>query len=104
MKNKLGSIVILILLSVVIGGALAPTRVQITILSTTDLHGNILPYDYYTERSDNRGIAKVGTLIKQIRKENPNTLLVDSGDTIQGSPLEYIHNKINNAPPDPMML
>jgi 2',3'-cyclic-nucleotide 2'-phosphodiesterase (5'-nucleotidase family) len=104
MTHGLKSILALLLLSALAGAALAPTRVQITVLSTTDLHGNMLPYDYYTERADNRGIAKVGTLIKQIRKENPNTLLVDSGDTIQGSPLEYIHNRVNNAPPDPMML
>jgi 2',3'-cyclic-nucleotide 2'-phosphodiesterase/3'-nucleotidase len=43
-------------------------------------------------------------LIKQIRKESSNVLLIDSGDTIQGAPLEYYHNKENNQPPDPMML
>jgi len=82
----------------------AANRIQITVLGTTDLHGNIYPVDYYTNKPDNRGLAKVATLIKRARKENPNTLLVDSGDTIQGSPLEYYHNKKNNTPPDPMML
>ncbi|HEX8890507.1 MAG TPA: 5'-nucleotidase C-terminal domain-containing protein [Pyrinomonadaceae bacterium] len=81
-----------------------PARAQVTILSTTDLHGNILPVDYYTNKADNRGIAKVATLIKQARKETPNLLLLDSGDTIQGTPLEYYHNRKNNTPPDPMML
>ena len=80
------------------------TRVQITILGTTDLHGNIYPTDYYTNKPDNRGLAKIATLIKRARKENPNALLIDSGDTIQGTPLEYYHNKDNNRPPDPMML
>lgn len=83
----------------------AQQRAWITILSTTDLHGNILPVDYYTNKADARGLAKVATLIKGARKENPaGTLLLDSGDTIQGTPLEYFHNKKNNAPPDPMML
>jgi 2',3'-cyclic-nucleotide 2'-phosphodiesterase/3'-nucleotidase len=82
----------------------APNRVQITILGTTDLHGNILPIDYYKNTPDNRGLAKMATLIKRVRKENPNVVLVDSGDTIQGTPLEYYHNKKNNTPPDPMML
>ena len=81
-----------------------PERVQITILGTTDLHGNIYPVDYYTNKPDNRGLAKVGTLIKRVRQEHKNVLLVDSGDTIQGTPLEYYHNKKNNKPPDPMML
>ena len=83
----------------------AQRRAWITILSTTDLHGNVLPVDYYTNKADARGLAKVATLIKAARKENPaGTLLLDSGDTIQGTPLQYFHNKRNNAPPDPMML
>src|SRR3954469_9945289 len=81
-----------------------PIRAQVTILSTTDLHGNILPVDYYTNKADNRGLAKIATLVKQARKDNPNLLLLDSGDTIQGTPLEYYHNRKNNTPPDPMML
>src|SRR6476646_9415828 len=79
-------------------------RVQITILGTTDLHGNINPIDYYPNKPDNRGLAKMATLIKRIRKENPNSLLIDSGDTIQGSPLESFHGRKHNEPPDPMML
>src|ERR671919_1806621 len=97
------TLVILVAL-VFVGRSFAPDRVQITILGTTDLHGNINPIDYYTNKPDNRGIAKVATLIKRVRKEHPNVLLVDSGDTIQGSPLESFHGRKNNQPPDPMML
>ncbi len=82
----------------------AKGRAWITILSTTDLHGNILPIDYYTNMRDARGLAQAATVIRQARKENPNSLLLDSGDTIQGTPLIYYHNKKNNAPPDPVML
>jgi 2',3'-cyclic-nucleotide 2'-phosphodiesterase / 3'-nucleotidase len=84
--------------------SVAPERVQITILGTTDLHGNINPIDYYTNKADNRGLAKVATLIKRVRKEQPNVVLIDSGDTIQGSPLASYHSRKNNQPPDPMML
>jgi 2',3'-cyclic-nucleotide 2'-phosphodiesterase/3'-nucleotidase len=76
---------------------------QVTIMATTDLHGNILPVDYYTNKADQRGLAKVATIVKKARKENPDLILVDSGDAIQGSPLEYFHNKKNNQPADPMM-
>jgi 2',3'-cyclic-nucleotide 2'-phosphodiesterase/3'-nucleotidase len=79
-------------------------RVQITVLGTTDLHGNIYPLDYYTNKPDNRGLAKIATLIARARKENPNAMLIDSGDTIQGTPVQYYHNKKNNSPRDPMML
>jgi 2',3'-cyclic-nucleotide 2'-phosphodiesterase/3'-nucleotidase len=84
--------------------AAVPMRAQVTILATTDLHGNINPIDYYSNKPDARGLAKAATIIKQARKEKPDLLLLDSGDTIQGTPLIYYHNKKNNGPPDPMML
>jgi 2',3'-cyclic-nucleotide 2'-phosphodiesterase/3'-nucleotidase len=86
------------------GSQTASQRVQITVLGTTDLHGNLFPIDYYTDKPDNRGLAKIATLIRRVRKENENVVLVDSGDTIQGTPLAYYHNKKNNQPPNPMML
>src|ERR1043165_599518 len=95
---------VMLLTLVFVARSFVPDRVQITILGTTDLHGNIDPIDYYTNKPDNRGLAKVATLIKRIRKEQPNVLLIDSGDTIQGSPLESFHGRKNNQPPDPMML
>jgi len=95
---------VMMLALVLVARSFVPDRVQITILSTTDLHGNINPIDYYTNKPDNRGLAKIATLIKRIRKENPNSLLIDSGDTIQGSPLESFHGRKHNEPPDPMML
>src|SRR5256714_14962048 len=97
----------LALLAVLLSGdshRAAPARAHIVILSTTDMHGRIFPIDYYTNKYDNVGIAKVATLVKDARKDDPDLLLVDSGDTIQGTPLEYFHNKRNNTPPDPMML
>jgi 2',3'-cyclic-nucleotide 2'-phosphodiesterase/3'-nucleotidase len=87
-----------------LAGGKAAKRVHIVVLGTTDLHGNLFPVDYYTDKPDNRGLAKIATLVKQARKDNPNVLLIDSGDTIQGTPLEYYHNKKNNGPADPMML
>ena len=84
--------------------AAAPARAHVVILGTTDMHGRVFPIDYYTNKYDNVGIAKIATLVKEARKNDPDLLLVDSGDTIQGTPLEYFHNKKNNAPPDPMML
>ncbi len=82
----------------------AAERAWVTVLSTTDLHGNLLPIDYYTDQPDTRGLAKIATLVRQARAENPTgTLLVDSGDVIQGSPLQYLHNTRNNTPPDAMM-
>jgi 2',3'-cyclic-nucleotide 2'-phosphodiesterase (5'-nucleotidase family) len=63
----------------------------ITILQTSDIHGHIYPWAYKTdEEDDDVGLAKVYTIVKDIREENSNTLLVDSGDTIQGTTLADI--------------
>jgi 2',3'-cyclic-nucleotide 2'-phosphodiesterase/3'-nucleotidase len=77
---------------------------HITIASTTDLHGRILPIDYSNDFPYEGGLAKISTVIQQLRDDDPNLLLVDSGDTIEGNPLAYYHARRNNAPTDPMML
>lgn len=74
----------------------------ITILETSDLHGNLMPWDYYANRPAEWGLAKVATLIKQERAANPNTLLLDNGDTIQGTPLTYYYNLIDKQVAHPM--
>lgn len=82
----------------------AAERAQVTLLSTTDMHGHIAPYDYYTDKPAEYGLAKISTLVKQVRKDAPQAILLDCGDTLQGTPLVYLHNRRNNAPVDPMML
>lgn len=87
---------------------LPAAQVTVTVLATTDLHGNLVPVDYVTNAPAPRGLAKLGTLIRAVRAENPNTLLIDCGDTIQGTPLESVYQRALRAghPPaggDPMM-
>jgi 2',3'-cyclic-nucleotide 2'-phosphodiesterase / 3'-nucleotidase len=67
---------------------------KISILATTDLHGHIYPYDYFTQKPANYGLAKAATLIAAARKDAPDALLIDVGDTIQGSPLESVYNTL----------
>ncbi|NEP88523.1 MAG: hypothetical protein F6K18_17735 [Okeania sp. SIO2C2] len=78
-----------------------PTKI-ITILETSDLHGNLMPYDYYTNQPAEWGLAKVASLIAQERAKNPNLLLIDGGDTIQGTPLTYYYNRIDTEAVHPM--
>ncbi|MCH8538247.1 MAG: bifunctional 2',3'-cyclic-nucleotide 2'-phosphodiesterase/3'-nucleotidase [Alkalimonas sp.] len=60
--------------------------VEVRLLHTNDLHGYMLGYDYF-QQQENRslGLAHVATLVHQARLEQPNHLLLDNGDTIQGS-------------------
>ncbi len=63
-------------------------NVDVRILATTDLHTNLVNYDYYQDKPvETLGLAKTAVLIEKAKKENPNVLLVDNGDTIQGTPL-----------------
>ena len=59
----------------------------ITILHTNDTHSQIDPLpDSDKQNAGKGGVARRATLVKQIRKENPNTLMVDAGDVFQGTP------------------
>ncbi len=78
-------------------------NVTITLLDTTDTHGRIEPWDYYGDKPEDRGLAKIATLIKQERAEAPDALLLDCGDTIQGTPLAYYFAEKNTSKPNPMI-
>jgi 2',3'-cyclic-nucleotide 2'-phosphodiesterase/3'-nucleotidase len=75
---------------------------RLTVMGTTDTHGNVLNWDYFknAEYDDSAhndiGLAKVSTLVNALRTERGrhNTLLIDAGDTIQGTPLAYYFAKI----------
>jgi 2',3'-cyclic-nucleotide 2'-phosphodiesterase/3'-nucleotidase len=63
-------------------------RANVAILETTDIHSNVLSYDYYKLKPDDAlGYERTATLIRRARTEFPNSFLFDSGDTIQGSVL-----------------
>jgi 2',3'-cyclic-nucleotide 2'-phosphodiesterase (5'-nucleotidase family) len=83
--------------------AQSPPTVRITLLGTTDLHGHIEPLDYYSNKPAQLGLAKIATLIRRVRAEQPNVLLLDSGDTIQGTPLAYYFARKDPDRPNPMI-
>ncbi len=58
----------------------------ITILHTNDTHSQIDPLPANDANAGKGGAARRATLVKRIKKENPNTLLVDAGDVLQGTP------------------
>ena len=61
---------------------------ELAILETSDLHANLLSYDYFRLAEDKSiGFERTATLIKQARADFPNNLLIDNGDTIQGTAL-----------------
>ncbi len=69
------------------GPAMAET-IKLRIIETTDIHTNLMDYDYYKDKpSQQIGLARAASLVKEARSEVTNSILVDNGDLIQGSPM-----------------
>ncbi|MFI7424455.1 bifunctional metallophosphatase/5'-nucleotidase [Nonomuraea sp. NPDC049684] len=76
--------------------------VTVTVMGTSDIHSNALNWDYfkdaaYADKQGNTiGLAQVSSLVNKVRAERgaDHTLLFDSGDTIQGTPLAYYYAKV----------
>ncbi len=61
---------------------------HLRLMETTDLHVHVFPYDYYSDRPvDTAGLSRTATLIRGIRDEASNSMLVDNGDFLQGNPM-----------------
>ncbi|EIV8504147.1 2',3'-cyclic-nucleotide 2'-phosphodiesterase [Vibrio parahaemolyticus] len=70
-----------------VGPAMADT-IKLRIIETTDIHTNVMDYDYYKDQpSQQIGLSRAATLVKQAKSEVENSVLVDNGDLIQGSPM-----------------
>ncbi|WP_268893703.1 bifunctional metallophosphatase/5'-nucleotidase [Paenibacillus puerhi] len=76
---------------------------KITVLETSDIHGNIMPIQYANHNPIESGLAKLATLIREERRKQDYVLLVDNGDLIQGTPLAYHHARLNREEPNPMI-
>ncbi|MBM7694644.1 2',3'-cyclic-nucleotide 2'-phosphodiesterase/3'-nucleotidase/5'-nucleotidase [Peribacillus deserti] len=73
-----------------------PDSFNLRIMETTDIHTNLLSYDYYKNASSTAvGFSRTATLIKNAKKEVKNSVLVDNGDLIQGTPLGTYKAKID---------
>ncbi len=75
---------------------------KLTVLGTSDVHGNVWDWSYEDDKAADVGYAKIGTLVKEERAKNPNNILVDAGDNLQGTLLAddlYSSNKdLQNVP------
>ncbi|EJI1383977.1 MULTISPECIES: 2',3'-cyclic-nucleotide 2'-phosphodiesterase [Vibrio] len=80
------------------GPTMADT-IKLRIIETTDIHTNVMDYDYYKDQpSQQIGLSRAATIVKQAKSETENTVLVDNGDLIQGSPMgDYMAAKGINA-------
>ncbi|GGA20887.1 2',3'-cyclic-nucleotide 2'-phosphodiesterase [Psychrobacillus lasiicapitis] len=74
-------------------------EINITLLATSDIHGRFMPWDYAIDGPNLTGsLTQLHTIIQGIRKDNPNTILLDNGDLIQDNSAELF----NDQPESPM--
>ncbi|MDD3903937.1 MAG: 5'-nucleotidase C-terminal domain-containing protein [Sphaerochaeta sp.] len=68
---------------------------QLTILATTDIHGNVWGFSYENNKeTTNTGMARIATYVEKVRSEVPDVILVDNGDVIQGNIMtDDLYNK-----------
>jgi 2',3'-cyclic-nucleotide 2'-phosphodiesterase (5'-nucleotidase family) len=79
-------------------------RGTLVLMSTTDLHGWLLPYDYYTGQRTNNGLAALVPMIDSVRAANPGrTALFESGDLLQGNPLDFVYSKLQPGETHPLV-
>ncbi|KJK59671.1 bifunctional metallophosphatase/5'-nucleotidase [Saccharothrix sp. ST-888] len=92
-----------------------PVKESFTVMGTSDMHGRVLNWDYFTDAEyddaahNDVGLAKISTLVKKIREQKGHhrTLLIDAGDIIQGTQLSYYYARVEpitgkNPPKHPM--
>ena len=62
---------------------------RIRLIATSDIHGEVFPWNYADGRKRNSGLARIRNLVRVMKDEN--TVVIDNGDSLQGSPLSFYH-------------
>ncbi|EKM6455962.1 bifunctional 2',3'-cyclic-nucleotide 2'-phosphodiesterase/3'-nucleotidase [Cronobacter dublinensis] len=76
------------MIATLVAASVNAATVDLRILETTDLHSNMMDFDYYKDAPTEKfGLVRTASLINAARQEAANSVLVDNGDLIQGSPL-----------------
>lgn len=71
----------------------AAENITLQVLATSDTHGRFMPYDYATDSANNSGsLAQIASIVKELKVKNPNTIVVDNGDTIQDNSSQLFLN------------
>ncbi|MCT4508737.1 MAG: 5'-nucleotidase C-terminal domain-containing protein [Tepidibacter sp.] len=100
MKNKISLLLVMSMLLTLFVPSIASANEEektITILGTSDMHGRIFPWDYALDTEDSdAGYLKVASVVKEIRNNNKNVILVDAGDTNQDNSIELFQGKDKN--------
>ncbi|KJF97816.1 bifunctional metallophosphatase/5'-nucleotidase [Photobacterium leiognathi] len=69
------------------------SKQTITLAATSDLHGRLRGYDYAIDAEDKHaGLTRIATILEQQRTLDPNLILFDIGDTVQGNSAQLFND------------
>jgi len=85
-------------------GVPAEARGTLVLMGTTDVHGWLIAHDYFTGERTDHGLSVLAPVIDSIRAAHPGrTLLLDSGDLLQGNPLAFVHSELGPGEVHPVI-
>lgn len=78
---------------------------DLVIAATTDVHGRLRGWDYYTGAPDpTHSLASAATIVDSLRAANPGrVVLLDAGDLLQGNPMTYVAAFVAPTPVHPVI-
>src|SRR5262245_57132897 len=84
--------------------AAAQEQQHLVVVSTTDIHGHVVSWDFVTDREAPWGLDRAATIVDSLRKQYPGqVLVVDAGDLIEGEPFATYFAAIRPADPNPVV-
>ncbi|TFE03684.1 bifunctional UDP-sugar hydrolase/5'-nucleotidase [Jeotgalibacillus sp. R-1-5s-1] len=78
-------------------------QTEIVILQTSDVHGHVRDATVWGLKTASHGLARISSFVKREREKDPDLLLLDSGDMLQGSPLAFHYAHFNDYMPNPLI-
>ncbi|HCI28930.1 MAG TPA: peptidoglycan-binding protein [Fervidobacterium sp.] len=98
MKKSLMSILFLSLFAILaLGATSSPTKASVVVVHTSNIYGNVVPYNYFTDTYEAKGLISVYSYVQKLKANNQDLLLVDTGNLVCGSPFgDYYIDKDEN--------
>jgi len=88
--------------SIAAAAAIGPDTLDLVVAATTDVHGRIRSWDYYTNQVERvRGLSRAATVVDSLRSAHSgHVILLDAGDLLQGNPFAYIVQQTQSRQPN----
>ncbi len=98
MKKLIMSILFIVLFYIfALGAGPSATETDVVILHSSNVYGNVVPYNYFTESFEAKGLIPIYSYVQKLQADNKNLVLIDTGNLTYGSPFgDYYIDKPDN--------